>query len=161
MEKRVILLPDETATVALGAALAVACQQACVIYLYGNIGAGKTTLCRGFLRSLGYAGNVKSPTYTLVELYALTRWTVYHFDLYRLAHTNTEELELISILDYLDHSSLCLIEWPQYGKGILPIMDLSLTLEYQGTIRRAKAEAFNANGKRLLAALSLQQEPYS
>ncbi|AIN47506.1 tRNA (adenosine(37)-N6)-threonylcarbamoyltransferase complex ATPase subunit type 1 TsaE [Candidatus Palibaumannia cicadellinicola] len=159
MEKLIIPLPDEMATVALGATLAVACQQACVIYLYGDIGAGKTTLCRGFLRALGYVGNVKSPTYTLIEPYVLARWTVYHFDLYRLA--NTEELELIGIRDYLDHCALCLIEWPQHGEGILPTMDLSLTLKSQGIIRRAELQTYNANGEHLLAALSLLQEPYS
>jgi len=121
----------EIAMVALGDSLARACKKAavkrCIIYLSGELGAGKTTLARGFLRGFGYKLLVKSPTYTIVEPYVLDdHWVVYHFDLYRL--TSAKELAYIGGSDYFSEEAICLIEWPDHGSGVLPEADLEITI---------------------------------
>ena len=121
-------LPTAEATEAAGSRLAQSCRGKAVIYLQGDLGAGKTSFARGFLRGLGYSGNVKSPTFTLVEPYFIGGRRIYHFDLYRL--TDPSELDYLGIRDYLENESICLIEWPERGEGELPPADFWVKLEH-------------------------------
>ena len=144
-------LVDAEQTVAFGGRLSQACDEPVCIYLHGDLGAGKTTLTRGFIQGLGHKGNVKSPTYTLVEPYDLADWQVYHFDLYRLG--DPEELEFMGIRDYFTNSSHCLVEWPERGEGVLPQPDIDLTLTYIDQQRIIELHANNEVGQRVLKKL--------
>ncbi|WP_018860600.1 tRNA (adenosine(37)-N6)-threonylcarbamoyltransferase complex ATPase subunit type 1 TsaE [Thioalkalivibrio sp. ALJ3] len=121
-----IRLPDAAATERAGAALA-GMEGLRIVYLEGDLGAGKTTWTRGFLQALGHAGNVRSPTYTLVEPYELHGRSVLHFDLYRLA--DPEELEYLGVREAFGEQALWLVEWPERGAGWLPEPDLRVRLE--------------------------------
>lgn len=124
---------DEAAMLALGGELATRLPAGGLITLHGDLGAGKTTLVRGLLRSLGHTGTVKSPTYTLVEPYHLDGRDIYHFDLYRLA--DPEELEYMGFRDYLRPDALCLVEWPEKAGGLLPTANLKINIRHSGISR--------------------------
>ena len=146
-------LIDNDATESLGAALArVTIEDGVVIHLHGELGAGKTTLVRGFLRALGHLGAVKSPTYTLIEPYQLENLAINHFDLYRLV--DAEELEFMGIRDYFGVNSVALVEWPERGKGILPPADLVITIAREGAGRILQLNADTAAGAEMLAQVS-------
>jgi tRNA threonylcarbamoyladenosine biosynthesis protein TsaE len=157
MKQLEYFLADETATIAIGSGLAAVVksatvQQALVVYLNGDLGAGKTTLTRGFVRGMGHVGNVKSPTYTLVEPYELGEWRVFHFDLYRLA--DAEELEYMGIRDYFNNDCCCFIEWPEKGVGLLAKADLIINIAYQDEQRVIKLQAETAHGEQVVTELA-------
>ena len=142
-------LPDEAATIAAGAKIGRALNTGCVVFLVGELGAGKTTFTRGALRALGHAGSVKSPTYTLCEPYDLAdEAQLCHLDLYRLS--NPEELEFLGIRDYVASGAILLIEWPSKGEGWLPAPDLQVALQATDTGRQLEISALTADGQDLL-----------
>lgn len=121
-----------------------------VIYLEGNLGAGKTTLARGFIQFFGFE-RVKSPTYTLVESYQNNLINIHHFDCYRLS--NPEELEYIGIRDYLATNHIQLIEWPSLGHGVIAKADISITLSGNHTQRNLAVCADTSTGRTLLSCV--------
>jgi tRNA threonylcarbamoyladenosine biosynthesis protein TsaE len=141
-------LADADATEAAGAALGkVFPTKDCVIFLHGDLGAGKTTLVRGLLRSLGHAGRVPSPTYTLVEPYELGSLSLKHLDLYRIA--DPEELAYLGVRDM---SGAVLIEWPERGAHFLPEQDLDCRLSLEAPGRVLEVEGKTPLGQELAAA---------
>ncbi len=148
-----IHLNDEAATLALGARLARSIMPGLHIVLHGDLGAGKTTLVRGLLRALGHAGAVKSPSYSLVEPYALPDMTFNHFDLYRFR--DESEWHDNGFGDYFGPTSVCAVEWPEKAADLLPPADLDISLVPRGSGRDACIKADTAAGGRCLETLRL------
>ena len=144
-------LADEAATLALGARLAQAIGIGQTVYLHGDLGAGKTTLVRGLLHGLGHAGKVKSPTYTLVEPYVISGLSLYHFDLYRF--NDPEEWDAAGFRDYFNPQSVCLVEWPERARELLPDPDLDIELSPQAGGRVVRLIANTDAGRQTLKAL--------
>jgi tRNA threonylcarbamoyladenosine biosynthesis protein TsaE len=145
------ILPDESATLALGAALASGLEPGLTIYLRGELGAGKTTLVRGALRSLGHAGPVKSPTYALVEVYEVSRLHLHHFDFYRF-HDPREWIDA-GFRESFNGRTVSLIEWPERAGGMLPPADLEILLELHASGRSAVLTSSSLAGQKCLAKL--------
>ena len=148
-----IFLSNEQDTLDFGLRLAKACDTPCIIFLEGDLGAGKTTLTRGFIQARGYKGAIKSPTYTLVETYQLDQQLLFHFDLYRLQ--DPSELEFIGIEDYFMQPGIFLIEWPERGIGVLPPPDLTCYIQHRDQGRRLQMSAKTECGKKILERLKL------
>ena len=143
-----VLLDDEAATLAAGARFSGCAGAGLVIFLHGDLGAGKTTFTRGFLRGLDFCGKVKSPTYTLVEPYNLADFTVYHFDLYRFI--DQEEWEAAGFREYFNPHSICLIEWPEKAGHLLPEPDIHVHLTHYETKRKIQFFASTNQGEQCL-----------
>jgi len=141
-------LVDEAATLAFGASLAPLVEPGLVFYLSGELGSGKTTLVRGMLIELGYQGRVRSPTYTLVEPYYVSKLDFYHFDFYRLR--DPKEWEEAGFREYFNRTSVCVIEWPEKALGVLPSPDFHLIWTAAGSGRVVELSAQSSRAERLL-----------
>ena len=144
-------LATEAATLALGATIAPALRPGMVIYLKGELGAGKTTLARGILRALGVTDRVKSPTYTLVEPYIISSLYLYHFDFYRLR--NPDEWVDAGFRDYFNATAVCLVEWPEKAGTQLPAADMTIDLTVDDDARNAMLRADTEAGTNCLRRL--------
>ena len=144
-------LPTAADTDALGAALARSLPANAIVYLRGDLGAGKSSLARALLRELGVEGASRSPTYTLVERYAIAGGEAVHLDLYRIAAPG--ELEFLGLDELRAEARLWLVEWPERGGKALPPADLELRLAAEGEGRRAELEANSENGRLWLGQL--------
>lgn len=147
-----ISLPNEDATAVFAARLAKNLTPGLVIYLRGDLGAGKTTLVRALLNSLGYQGRVKSPTYTLLEHYDIAGFSVRHFDLYRFR--DVSEWESAGFDDEFNGSNICLLEWPEQAAGLVPNADVEISFEILPEGRNISLSAQTESGKKCLKSLS-------
>ena len=154
-------LADDDATTRLGAALARVLAPGLVIYLHGDLGAGKTALTRALLQAAGHAGKVKSPTYTLSEPYQLTidgrAVQAIHFDLYRMS--SPEEFLDAGFREEFNQDNICIVEWPEKGDPVLPPPDLDVFLHVAGTAREVELQALSHLGSLCLDRLSFVSAP--
>ena len=153
MAEHLIELAGEAATLALGASLASGAAPGRVLYLSGDLGSGKTTLARGLICALGHAGRVKSPSYTLVEDYELTRLHLYHFDFYRFK--DKKEWLSSGFREYFGPDALCIVEWPERAAGVLAPADLEIELQFRGAGRIACLRPQSPSGSDWLGSSGL------
>ena len=147
-----LFLADEEATMALGRHLATALPEGLVAFLYGDLGAGKTTFARAFLQALGVGERVKSPTYSLVEGYDIGERQAFHLDLYRIADPG--ELEWLGLDSLAEPGAVVLVEWPERGAGALPPVDLALSFRHERSGRAVRLAAKSPLGERVVAFLA-------
>ena len=145
------MLPDAASTESVGRALAPTLGGGMVVTLTGDLGAGKTTLVRGVLRALDIKGPVKSPTYTLVEPYAISSLYFYHFDFYRLG--GPEEWDAAGFREYFRNDAIALIEWPEKAGAALPAADLAIALDILPDGRRCTLTVLAERAEACLAAM--------
>jgi len=154
---RELKLPSPESTLRLGEALAAGAAPGRVIFISGDLGAGKTTLVRGLLRGLGYAGRAKSPTYALVEPYTLSSLDLYHFDFFRFK--DQSEWLNSGFREHFNPHSLCVVEWPEKAGDLLAAPDLDIRLDFDADARRARFQAFSDAGRAWLSQLASLQLP--
>lgn len=145
-------LDDEPATLGMAARFSGCLMAGLTIYMQGDLGAGKTTFVRGLIHALGFAGKVKSPTYTLVENYQLPDFMAHHFDLYRF--NDPEEWDAAGFRDYFNASTVCLVEWPEKAAGLLPASDIEVALDHLPAGRQITLTAHSELGRACLEKLS-------
>ena len=150
-------LPAEEDTEALGRTLASTLRPGLQIWLQGNLGMGKTTLTRGVLRGLGYAGRVKSPTYTLIEPYVVSRLDLYHFDFYRF--TSPEEFIEAGLDEYFSAQGVCLVEWPQKAAPYVSAPDIEIRLALDGDGREAIIRPLTEPGRQCTRKMAASPTP--
>jgi tRNA threonylcarbamoyladenosine biosynthesis protein TsaE len=148
---RELKLPSSDSTMRLGEALAAGATAGRVLFISGDLGAGKTTLVRGLLRGLGHAGRAKSPTYALVEPYSFSSLDLYHFDFYRFK--DRSEWLNSGFREHFNPASVCVVEWPEKAGDLLSPPDLHIALDFDGEARRARLESRSPAGESWLASL--------
>ena len=146
-----LILDNEVATLACGDKFSRMMTNGLVVYLHGDLGAGKTTFVRGVLHGLGHVGKVKSPTYTLVEPYIIFNYNIYHFDLYRFR--DEEVWDAAGFRDYFNVQSICMIEWPDKAKNVLPEPDIHVHLSLYQNARKIQFSAGSPLGKQCIEEL--------
>lgn len=146
-----VTVDSEEAMLALAASMAGHLRPGQLVYVQGDLGAGKTTFVRGLLRGLGYRGHVKSPTFTLVEPYEVAGMMIYHLDLYRL--TAPDELESVGIRDYVSGSGVCVVEWAERGEGVLPPPDARIVIHHDRDRRIVEIDCYTEVGHELCGGL--------
>jgi tRNA threonylcarbamoyladenosine biosynthesis protein TsaE len=144
-------LSSEADTCVLGAKLSALLKPGLVIFLEGDLGAGKTTFARALIQALGYEGRVKSPTYTLVELYKVSNMCLYHFDFYRF--NDPREWIDAGFRECFNAENICLVEWPEKAEGLLPTPDLTIKLGHADSGRNVEIHANTVLGQSCLAQL--------
>lgn len=147
-------LASEEETIAFGKQLARVLSAPCLVYLSGDLGAGKTTFARAFLRELGVTGAIKSPTFSIVEPYQLDKLELYHFDLYRMA--DPEEIEFLGFRDYCHDNSIILLEWPEKARDFIPPADIVITLTRQGSGRDCQLAFLTPRGESFAPAITIE-----